>query len=197
MRNVWPWRNRWPWEERYKTQQSHRTGNTDSWDKQTTTDKNILRATVGLEVKKNKKITLMSSIGEFFILNDDFKERPTWLLIRGICRTSTMRKMEGIAESSHKNGVYCTTQNVMEVSNFWMNKSKIDQYTWIDIQNAIWIGVLIIKPQKDDLNLNPACSASLWVNEWRTRAVSFTIHILKRAWHSWCFQLLWPQYMST
>ncbi len=62
--------------------------------------------------------------------------------------TSTMQKMEGIAESSHKNGIYCITQNVMEFSNFWMDKSKIGQYTWIDIQNVIWISVCILSHKK-------------------------------------------------
>ncbi len=62
--------------------------------------------------------------------------------------TSTMQKIEGIVKSSHKNGVYCITQNVMEFSNFWMDKSKIGQYTWIDIQNVIWISVCILSHKK-------------------------------------------------
>ncbi len=101
------------------------------------TDKNILSATVGLEVKK-KKITYIFSIGEFFILNDDFKER---FKVYVGPMTSTMQKMEGIADS-------CITQNVMEFSNFWMDISKIGQYTWIDIQNVIWISVCILSHKK-------------------------------------------------
>ncbi len=55
----------------------------------------------------------------------------TWMLIRGIRRPYDFYDEEngGIAESSHKNGIYCITQNVMEFSNFCMDKSKIGQYT--------------------------------------------------------------------
>ncbi len=37
--------------------------------------------------------------------------------------------MDEIAESSHKNGIYCKTQNVIEFAKFWMDKSKVAQYS--------------------------------------------------------------------
>lgn len=34
-----------------------------------------------------------------------------------------------IAESSHKNDIYCIMWNVMKFANIWNNKSKVGQYT--------------------------------------------------------------------
>ncbi len=36
---------------------------------------------------------------------------------------------DGIAESSHKNGIYSLTRNVMEFVKVWMNSSKVGYYT--------------------------------------------------------------------
>ncbi len=37
--------------------------------------------------------------------------------------------VDGIAESIHKPRIYCITRNVMEFAKFWMDKSKVGQYT--------------------------------------------------------------------
>ncbi len=83
---------------------------------------------------------------------------------------------DGIAESSHKHGIYCITRNVTEFAKFWMDKWKVGQYTWIKMQHGL-VSVNV-KPKKNYLNMNPTCSARLCVNEWHRCAVSFTIHIL-------------------
>ncbi len=36
---------------------------------------------------------------------------------------------DGIAESSHKNGIYSLTRNVIEFVKVWMNSSKVGYYT--------------------------------------------------------------------
>ncbi len=38
------------------------------------------------------------------------------------------KNMDGIVESSHKNAIYCITQNVIEFGHFLMDKSKVGQY---------------------------------------------------------------------
>ncbi len=45
---------------------------------------------------------------------------------------------DGIAESSHKHGIYCITRNVTEFAKFWMDKWKVGQYL---NQNAAWTSV--------------------------------------------------------
>ncbi len=34
---------------------------------------------------------------------------------------SDVENVDGMAESSHKNGIYCITQNITEFAKFWMN----------------------------------------------------------------------------
>ncbi len=36
---------------------------------------------------------------------------------------------DGIAESSHRNGIYSLTRNVTEFVKVWMNESKVGHYT--------------------------------------------------------------------
>ncbi len=54
------------------------------------------------------------------------------------------------------------TRNVTEFAKFGMDKSKLGQYSSI----KTWYGLVSvnIKPQKDYLNVTPACSACLCVN---------------------------------
>ncbi len=67
-----------------------------------------------------------------------------------------VQNVNGLAESSHKNWIYCVSQNVME-----------------SIYGLMSVN---INPQKDHLNMNLACCVCLCVNEWRRRMVLFTIH---------------------
>ncbi len=66
-----------------------------------------------------------------------------------------------LAESSHKNGIYCITRNVTEFAKFWMNKSKVSQY----ISNKSRYGLVSVNINSQKDYLNPACSACLIVNE--------------------------------
>ncbi len=50
-----------------------------------------------------------------------------------------VENMDGIAESSHKNGIYCIMQNVAEFAKFWTDKSKVGKL--LLNQNAIWTSV--------------------------------------------------------
>ncbi len=36
--------------------------------------------------------------------------------------SSNAENSDGIAESSHNNGIYCITRNAMEFAKFWMDK---------------------------------------------------------------------------
>ncbi len=53
-----------------------------------------------------------------------------------------LENVDGITESSCKNCIYCLMPNVMKFEKFWMD-------------NQVSVN---IKPQKDCLNMNPACS---------------------------------------
>ncbi len=66
-------------------------------------------------------------------------------MLLGLYDFCDAENVDGITESSHKNGIYCITRNVTEFSKFWMNKSEVGQYTYI----KTWYGLVSvnIKPQ--------------------------------------------------
>ncbi len=72
-----------------------------------------------------------------------------------------VENVDWIVEYSHKNGIYCVTRNVIKFATFWMDKSKVGNYTWI----KTWYGLMSvnINLQKYHLNMNPACSVCLRV----------------------------------
>ncbi len=69
--------------------------------------------------------------------------------------------VDGIVESSHKNGIYSLTRNVTECVKVWMNQSKVGPYTNQIAKHQIWTIICKYYAAKVDLNMNPACSAHL------------------------------------
>lgn len=76
--------------------------------------------------------------------------------------SSLQKKVDGMAEFSHKSGIYRITQNITGfLQNFESLKSRSVQIKW-------QYGLLSVntKLQKDYLNMNPVCLACLCVTEW-------------------------------
>ncbi len=72
--------------------------------------------------------------------------------------------VDRIVESSPKNGIYCITRNITEFAKFRIDKSRVGQYT--EMKTQYGLVSVNIKLQKCHLNMNPACSVYLCVNEW-------------------------------
>ncbi len=73
--------------------------------------------------------------------------------------------------------MYCITLNITEFAKLRIDKSRVGQYT--EIKTQYGLVSVNIKLQKYHLNMNPACSVCLCVNEWGRRAVLFATHVLK------------------
>ncbi len=50
-------------------------------------------------------------------------------IIQGLYNFRDAEKVDGIAESSQKNDIYCITRIVSGICQIRMNKSKVSQYT--------------------------------------------------------------------
>ncbi len=74
--------------------------------------------------------------------------------------------VDEIAESIYKNRIYSKARNATEFVNFWMIKRRLVTQFELWYELCMWI----LKRKKTVLNMNPACSVSLGMYEWRRRS---------------------------